>query len=75
MEKSVDGTKIWLSRLPENDRRRTTAYETAYARWIPGDPWDALVALFAVGQDLETLREQVCHHIEECKEIRWVLSD
>lgn len=41
-ETSVDGSKLWLSRLAVNDRRRTSAYEIQYARWIPEEPWKAL---------------------------------
>lgn len=42
LEKSTDGSKIWLSRLPSESRARTTHYERSYAYWIPGNPWDAL---------------------------------
>jgi hypothetical protein len=46
---STDGTKLWCSRLSEDDPRITTDYETAYARWIPGDPLEALQAVFVLG--------------------------
>jgi hypothetical protein len=46
MIKSLDGTKLYLSRLSEDDRRLNTDYEWAYARWIEGDPFEALRALF-----------------------------
>ena len=42
LEKSRDGSKIWLSRLPAESRARTSSYESSYAYWIPGNPWDAL---------------------------------
>ena len=45
---SVDGTKIWLSRLPEEDRRVASAYEIEHARWIPGDPFDALIGVLVL---------------------------
>ena len=44
-EKSQDGAKFWLSRLSEDDPRRTTDYEIAYAKWIPNSPWDSLKIL------------------------------
>lgn len=43
---SEDGEFIWLTRLPASDTRATTAYERYYARWIPGNPMDALIAVF-----------------------------
>ena len=42
VERSLDGKKIWLSRLEENDPRRTKSYEVAHARWIPEDPWSCV---------------------------------
>lgn len=40
------GERIWLTRLAESDPRAASPYEAAYARWIPGDPSDALRAVF-----------------------------
>ena len=48
---SEDRSKAWLTRLPQSDPRATTEYEIAYARWIPGDPMDALLALVLVTED------------------------
>ena len=45
---SVDGTSRWFSRLPATDRRITSGYEIAYARWIPGDARAALRAVLLV---------------------------
>jgi hypothetical protein len=42
LETSVDGSKIWLSRLPYDSGARTKPYEANYGYWIPGNPWDAL---------------------------------
>lgn len=39
---------IWLSRLPENDRRSGSDYEVAYCRFPIGDPRRALVALIVI---------------------------
>lgn len=40
---SKDGTKIWYSRLPPDDRRRASDYETNYSYCIVGDPKEALL--------------------------------
>ena len=45
---SEDGKKRWFSRLPEDDRRIALDYETVYAKWIPGDPKEALKAVFLI---------------------------
>lgn len=59
-EKSVDGKKIWLSRLSPDDLRRTSSYEVAYGFWISGNPWDALKVLFLVNLP-DTEVEQLQH--------------
>src|SRR5262249_46754916 len=46
--KSRDGTKFWLSRLREDDGYCGREPEIAYARYIPGDPWKALLALLVI---------------------------
>ena len=40
------GERLWLTRLPEADARAASSYEREFARWIPGDPFDALLAVF-----------------------------
>ena len=45
---SRDGEKLWLSRLPEDDKRVSTVYETEYAYWIPGNPMEALRAILLI---------------------------
>lgn len=40
------GERVWLTRLPETDPRAASAYEVEFARWIPGNPFDALRAVF-----------------------------
>src|SRR6266540_17607 len=47
--KSSDGSRLWLSRFPENSPRIATGYETEYARWIPGDALKVLKALLGFG--------------------------
>lgn len=43
---SVAGDRVWLTRFPAADPRAASSYEAAFARWIPGDPFDALLAVF-----------------------------
>src|ERR1700735_673352 len=45
----LNDRSIWCTRLAEDDPRIATDYEIAYARWIPGNPWDALRAIVLVG--------------------------
>jgi hypothetical protein len=40
------GERLWLTRFPKTDTRATSAYEREFARWIPGDPFVALLAVF-----------------------------
>ena len=40
------GERLWLTRFSETDTRATSAYEREFARWIPGDPFVALLAVF-----------------------------
>jgi hypothetical protein len=44
-ETSLNGEKIWFSMLPFEDWRRATPNEAAYGWYIPGNAWDALIAL------------------------------
>ena len=45
---SVDGQRLWLSRLPTEDPRVTTPYEADYAFWIPGRALDTLAGVFVL---------------------------
>lgn len=40
------GERLWLTRFPETDTRAASQYEAEYARWIPANPFDALLAVF-----------------------------
>jgi hypothetical protein len=55
---SEDGKTIWLSRLFPDDPRVASVYESAYARWIPGDAILALAAAFLLvrPEDTDTLQ-------------------
>ncbi|MDQ6893717.1 MAG: protein kinase [Acidobacteriota bacterium] len=57
----ADGSGWWMSRLPPSDSQIGTSYEIAYARWIPGDPFEALgaILLFARPEDEGALRAMV----------------
>lgn len=54
-----DGDKLYCSRLPSDAPQLMTAYEFQHAFWIPGDPFEALKAVFIVfrPQDLDAVRE------------------
>ncbi|WP_433287790.1 hypothetical protein ACQPZQ_34270 [Pseudonocardia sp. CA-142604] len=41
-----NGESLWLSRLPADDPRIATDYEASYAFWIPGNPLEAVRAVF-----------------------------
>jgi hypothetical protein len=68
-----DGT--WFSRLPPEDRRIATPYESAYAKWIPGDPWEALSAIFVLGENLEDLRLQAVRAMVASEGPEWNLRN
>lgn len=42
----LTGERLWLTWFPETDPRAATPYEADYARWIPGNPFDALLVVF-----------------------------
>lgn len=71
IERSIDGTKLWLSRLPENDRRVASPYESEHGRWIPGDPFEALLGIFVLGRDMNDVAAQVRQHVAACKTQHW----
>jgi len=48
---SETGEHVWLTRFPESDARAASAYEGQYARWVPGDPLEALIAVFVLMPD------------------------
>ena len=44
--RSDDNSKLWLSKLKEDDPKVASAYERDYAYWIPGDSTEAVKAVF-----------------------------
>jgi hypothetical protein len=62
--RSIDGSKLYCSRLKEDAPQLNTAYEWDSAWWIPGDPLRALKAVFVffrpkVSEDIENLHRIV----------------
>lgn len=43
------GDRFWLTKLKSTDRRAGSSYEVEFARWIPGDPLQALRMLWIIG--------------------------
>jgi hypothetical protein len=64
---------LWFSRLPV--RLAGLPYETEHARWIPGDPFDALLMVIALGRNYPAARSEVLDAIERCDSQRWALDD
>lgn len=54
----MDGDWLWFSKLPPDDERTGTIYESYYTFFIPGDPREALLLLFLIGTDRDALRTQ-----------------
>lgn len=57
IEKSIDDSTLWLSRLQYDDPRRTSNYEIEYAYWIPKSPWRALKVVFIIDAEESHLSE------------------
>ena len=57
-EKVIDEEWLWFSKLPAGDGRIGTAYETNYSFFIPGNPHEALLMLFLVGNSPCELRSE-----------------
>jgi len=66
-----EGNLCWLSRLQPNDRHVGTPYEAEYAFWIPGDPFEALVAIFVLGNDVKAITERTQPLICACEDVQW----
>ncbi|MDQ8206962.1 hypothetical protein QEH52_05540 [Coraliomargarita sp. SDUM461003] len=47
-ELEIDG-KLWFSRMPADNARTGTIYESHYTFFIPDDPHEALLMLFVIG--------------------------
>jgi hypothetical protein len=46
----MDDNSLWCTHLHESNPQIAGAYEIENARWIPGDPWGALKAIFLLGR-------------------------
>lgn len=49
---------LWFSRLPPGNGRTGTTYESFYTYFIPGEPREALLLLFLIGDDADALRAE-----------------
>ena len=54
----IDPDWLWFSKLPPGDGRIGSSYETEYAFFIPGDPREALLMVFIIGNDRHSLRAE-----------------
>jgi hypothetical protein len=72
---SRDGTRIWLSRLPDQDRRVGSAYEIEHARWIPGDPFEALIGVLVLSRKPEETAAAVRGRCQSLYPERWQLQE
>ena len=73
--RSTDGARLWLSRLGEDDRRIATDYEIEYARWIPGDPFNALAVVVILGADFYATMKRTVLALNSTTNKRWRLDD
>jgi hypothetical protein len=60
----ASGERLWLTRLEAIDSRAGTPYEYGFARWIPGDPFDALLAVFVFTPEDKEARQNIYSHFE-----------
>lgn len=67
-----NGSRIWFTRLAENNPRVASPYETEHGRWIPGDPFDALSGLIVLGRNLDDMTNTVRSAMTTCSHPRWV---
>jgi hypothetical protein len=65
------GNLCWLSRLKQNAPQIGKDYEVEYGFWIPGDPLEALKAIFILGTDMNSIVKQAEPLILGCKNIQW----
>jgi len=71
--RSDDGKRLWLSRLERDDPRLTTQVEVEHARWIQGNPWEALLAVIVLGRDQDDLLGAAREAVADCESVRWAL--
>ena len=71
--RSTDGQSLWLSRLPLEDRRCASPYEAQFAKWIPGPPFEALVAVFVLAPRAARMADLVKGAIMRTEAVHWRL--
>lgn len=62
-----DGETLWFTRLKEEDTRVAQAYEIEHAHWIPGDPWEALLAVYVIGPGEDGVRAAIESALAACR--------
>ena len=56
--KVIEEDWLWFSKLPPGDGRIGTGYEMDYSFFIPGNPHEALLMIFLIGNDRDMLRAE-----------------
>lgn len=69
--RSDNGAELWLSRLAVDDPHRSSSYEYSHGRWIPRDPWDALLFIALLGRDASALGSIARQMVATCAPRRW----
>lgn len=73
---TLEDGSFWLSRLPSTDSRwGPEADESEQGYWIPGEPFDALQAVFLVGGEMDVLRAYAARAFATCLTRTWTLND
>jgi hypothetical protein len=62
---SIDGSRLWFTRFPLEDKRTAGPYERAHGRWIPGDASKALAALVIITDNPRPLLETILVGLEK----------
>jgi hypothetical protein len=66
-------SEVWLSRLPQTDRRVGSPYEVAHCRFSVGDPHIALISLVIVlppDEETDSLKALLAQHSDRAQEPR-----
>jgi hypothetical protein len=66
------GGKTYFTRVAPNEKQFGSEYERDFGWFIPGDPFDALVALTIFGQENE-VQNYVRDAIDKCTNVTWTL--
>jgi hypothetical protein len=64
------GESTKLSRLPQSEYHGGIGYDD-YARWIPADPFEALLLIIAIARPEYPLASEVQRMLNECRSPEW----